>query len=59
MDIALNHEQRMLLDTVRASMEKEIYPHEEVVDRCAQVPPELGRQIEQRAIEAGLTSSVA
>ena len=54
MDIELNHEQRMLLDTVRSFMEKELYPHEDMVDRCARVPPELGRQIEERAIEAGL-----
>ena len=54
MDIELNHEQRMLLDTVRSFMEKEIYPHENVVDRRGHVPPELGRQIEKRAIEAGL-----
>ena len=35
-------------------MEKEIYPHEEEVDRRAHVPSELGRQIERRALEAGL-----
>ena len=54
MDIELDHEQRMLLDTVRSFMEKEIYPHEEAVDRSGRVPPELGRQIERRAVEAGL-----
>ena len=54
MDIDLSHEQRMLLDTVRSFMEKEIYPHEEAVDRSGRVPPELGRQIERRAVEAGL-----
>ena len=54
MDIELNHEQRMLLDTVRSFMERELYPHEDMVDRCARVPPELGRQVEERAIESGL-----
>ena len=54
MDIDLSHEQRMLLDTVRSFMEKELYPHEEEVDRRGRVPPELGRQIEERAIAAGL-----
>ena len=49
-----SHERRMLLDTVRAFMEQEIYPHEEAVDREGRVPPELGRQIERRSIEAGL-----
>ena len=54
MDIELSHEQRMLLDTVQSFMEKEIYPHEDEVDRSGRVPPELGRQIERRAVEAGL-----
>ena len=54
MDFEPSHEQRMLRDTVRAFMEKEIYPHEGAVDAAGHTPPELGRQIEQRAIEAGL-----
>jgi len=54
MDAPLQHEQQMLLDTVRAFMEAELLPHEELVDRTGEVPPELGRQIERRAIETGL-----
>lgn len=54
MDAPLHHEQQMLLDTVRAFMEAELIPHEELVDRTGEVPPELGRQIERRAIETGL-----
>ena len=54
MDIELSHEQRMLLETVQAFLEQEIYPHEEEVDRLGRVPLELGRQIEKRAIEVGL-----
>ncbi|MFT4649993.1 MAG: acyl-CoA dehydrogenase [Polaribacter sp.] len=57
MDIVLSHENEMILETVRAFMEKEIYPHEEEVDRLGYVPKELGEQIEQQSIEAGLYSA--
>ena len=51
------HENDLLLATVRAFMEAEIYPHEDMVDRTGEVPPELGRQIESRAKAAGLYSA--
>ena len=57
MDLELTHEQELLLETVRRFMEAELYPHEEEVDRLGRVPDELGRQIEQRAINAGLYSA--
>ncbi|MCC5982772.1 MAG: acyl-CoA dehydrogenase family protein [Rhodobacteraceae bacterium] len=49
-----DHENELMLATVRSFMDAEIYPHEAEVDRLGHVPDELGRQIEQRAIEAGL-----
>lgn len=52
-----SHETELLLSTVRAFMESEIYPHEDMVDRLGDVPEDLGRQIEQRAIKAGLYSA--
>ncbi len=54
LNFELTHEQEMLLDTVRRFMAAEIAPHEDAVDRQGFVPPELGRQIEKRAIETGL-----
>ncbi len=54
MNIQVSHEDELLLNTVRAFMEAEIYPHEEEVDRLGEVPEELGRQIEARAKELGL-----
>lgn len=54
MDIVLSHENEMIQQTVRSFMEKELLPHEEEVDRLGYVPEELGRQIEQQSIEAGL-----
>lgn len=50
----VDHERGMLVDTVRAFMEQEIYPHEELVDREGRVPDDLGRQIEARSKEVGL-----
>ncbi|MEZ5775231.1 MAG: acyl-CoA dehydrogenase family protein [Hyphomicrobiaceae bacterium] len=57
MSTTTTHETELLLATVRAFMEAEIYPHEEMVDRLGEVPEELGRQIEKRAIAAGLYSA--
>lgn len=57
MDVSGSHENALLLDTVRAFMQAELYPHEDEVDRLGEVPEELGRQIEARAIEAGLYSA--
>lgn len=47
-------ENELLLNTVRAFMQAELYPHEDLVDRLGEVPPELGRQIETRARQVGL-----
>lgn len=57
MDITLSHENELLLQTVQSFMQQELYPHEETVDRLGEVPIELGRQIEKRAIEVGLYSA--
>ena len=45
MNFALTDEQQMIVDTVRAFVETEIYPHENEVERTGHVPPELGREI--------------
>ena len=54
MEMDAGHERQMLLETVQAFMEQEIYPHEEEVDRLGAVPLDLGRQIEKRAMDVGL-----
>lgn len=51
---AASHEDELLLKTVRAFVEDELYPHEERIDRLGEVPEELGRQIEAKAKEVGL-----
>jgi acyl-CoA dehydrogenase len=54
MDFALSDEQRMLVDTVRAFVDKELMPHEQQVERENAVAPALIAQIRARAKEAGL-----
>jgi len=54
MDFAQSDEQRMLVETVRQFVEKEIFPHERDVDRAGVVPPDLARQIKERAKALGL-----
>ncbi|UXX83059.1 acyl-CoA dehydrogenase family protein [Roseovarius pelagicus] len=54
MNIMVSHENELLLNTVRAFMEAEMFPHEQMVDKTGEVPEDLGRQIEARAKEVGL-----
>ena len=53
MNFELKAEQRMLVDAVRGFVEKELYPHEDEVDRAGKVPPELGEEIKRKVIELG------
>ena len=54
MDFTLSEEQRLIVDTVRGFVEKELYPHEDEVERLDEVPAELAAQIRAKAIAAGL-----
>ena len=54
MHFELSDEQQMIVDTVRAFTERELFPHEATVERLGEVPPELVRQIKDRSIAAGL-----
>ena len=56
-DFALTDEQRMLVDSLRQFIAAELLPHEDAVDRAGSVPPELGRQIRERAIAQGFYSA--
>jgi len=53
MHFATTDEHRMLLESVRAFMAAELYPHEEAVDRAGVVDDDLAEQIKARAIAAG------
>ena len=54
MDFGLNEEQQMIVDATRAFVEKELYPHEAMVERTGHLPLELIREIQAKAIAAGL-----
>ncbi len=54
MDFALTDEHQMIVDTVRAFTERELFPHEELVEKLGEVPADLAQQIKQRSIDAGL-----
>ena len=42
MDFALTDEQRSIVEVTRAFVERELYPHEEEVERTGVVPPRGG-----------------
>ncbi len=54
MDFGLSEEQRLIVDTTRAFVENELYPHELEVERTGVLRPELMQELKAKAIEAGL-----
>jgi len=46
-------EHQMIADTVRSFVEKEIYPHEDLVERTGEVPAEIAQDIKQKTIDLG------
>lgn len=54
MNFDLDAEQRAIVDTVRAFVTKELYPHEDEVDRLGDVPDHLVHSIRDKALAAGL-----
>ena len=54
MHFGLNEEQQMIVDTTRAFVEREIYPHEAEVERTGHLRRDLIAEIKAKAIEAGL-----
>lgn len=54
MDFKLSDEQEMIIKTTRAFVEKELYPHEELIEESGSLPFELVKEIQKKAIKAGL-----
>src|SRR5215472_16410002 len=54
MDLSLTDEQRLIAATVRDFVERELYPHEDEVERLDEVPGEIAHAIREKAIAAGL-----
>jgi acyl-CoA dehydrogenase len=53
MHFGLTDEQQMIVDTVRSFVEREIYPHEDAVERSGEVPQEIADEIKRKTIELG------
>ena len=53
MQYGISTEQEMIANTVRSFVEKEIYPHEELVERNGAVPAEIAQDIKQKTLELG------
>jgi acyl-CoA dehydrogenase len=54
MDFGLTDEQRSIVEVTRTFVERELYPHEEEVERTGVLRPELVQQIRAKAMAAGL-----
>ncbi|MGI9513008.1 MAG: acyl-CoA dehydrogenase family protein [Anderseniella sp.] len=54
MDFNLTEEQRMIVETTRAFVENELYPHEAEVERSGELRRDLYEELKAKAIEAGL-----
>jgi len=53
-NLELTDEQLLIVDTVRAFVEQELYPHEDEVERLDEVPRELAESIRGKAVASGL-----
>ncbi|WP_299673048.1 acyl-CoA dehydrogenase family protein [uncultured Roseobacter sp.] len=49
----LTDENLMIAETVRSFVEKEIYPHEELVERTGDVPVDLAQDIKRKTLDLG------
>ena len=54
MDFGLSEEQSAIIDTTRAFVENELYPHESLVERTGHLPMELIKEVQAKAMQAGL-----
>ncbi len=54
MQFGLTEEQQMIVDTTRSFVENELYPHEMEVERTGHLRMDLIREIQAKAMQAGL-----
>ncbi|MFQ3355722.1 MAG: acyl-CoA dehydrogenase [Paracoccaceae bacterium] len=53
MQYGLNQEHEMIASTVRSFVEKEIYPHENLIESLGEVPSEIAQEIKNKTLELG------
>jgi len=54
MEFSLTSEQQMIIDTVKAFVEQELYPHEAEVERTGVVSDEIHQKVKDAALASGL-----
>ncbi|MFW8593921.1 acyl-CoA dehydrogenase family protein [Cribrihabitans neustonicus] len=54
MQFGMTEEQSMIVETTRAFVEKELYPHEAAIERTGHLDMEVIREVQKKAMEAGL-----
>lgn len=54
MDFGLNEEQKLIVETTRAFVENELYPHEAEVERTGHLRMDLIRELQKKAMDVGL-----
>ena len=54
MNFGLTDEQKLIVETTRSFVETELYPHEAHVERSGHLPMELIRELQKKAMDAGL-----
>jgi acyl-CoA dehydrogenase len=54
MNFGLTDEQKLIVETTRAFVETELYPHEALVERTGHLPMELIKELQGKAMVAGL-----
>jgi acyl-CoA dehydrogenase len=53
-DFAMTDEQRSIVEVTRAFVERELYPHEQDIERSGVLSPELASEIRGKALAAGI-----
>lgn len=56
MDFNLSFEQQALVESLSAFVEKELYPHEAIVEELRGIPDEIATDVKRKAKEAGFLS---
>ena len=54
MNFGLSEEQQLIVDTTRSFVENELYPHEQEVERTGHLRMDLIRELQAKAMAAGI-----
>ena len=54
MEFSLSEEQKLIIDTTKKFVETELFPHEELVEKTGNLPMDLIREIQSKAIDTGI-----